>query len=219
MSLTADHRIRVSTRTHVETDEGKHEVTVVALSARSALIFCGRELGVAGGVIDLILPSLAGRELRVTAGIEKSERVKEGAAITVHFIVADQELRKALNELLALLLAGTGGGSRKHPRVIYDVRVRIEGGPAVAQLNDKARLEEISLSGGCVVTKLQLGASMPIVVHVPVLNGGSALRLAARVVEQKSDPDGGYRTGIAFDSLEGEARLALGRLLADLMCR
>ncbi len=215
MSLTADHRIRVSTRTHVQTDEGKHEVTVVALSARSALLFCGRELGVAGGVIDLILPSLAGRELRVTAGIEKSERIKEGAAVTVHFIVADQELRRALNELLALLLAGTGGGSRKHPRVIYDVRVRVDSDTA----SDRARLEEISLSGGCIVTKLQLGPRAPIVVHVPPLSGGSALRLSARVVEQKHEPDGGYRTGIAFDTLEGDARLALGRLLADLMCR
>ena len=215
MSASADHRIRVSTQTHVLSDEGKHDVTVVALSARSALIFAGRELGVPGGVIELILPSLAGRELRITAGIEKSERVKEGAAVTVHFIVADQELRRALNELLALLLAGTGGGSRKHPRVIYDVRVRVDGDTA----SDRARLEEISLSGGCIVTKLHLGPSAPLVVHVPLLNGGSALRLGARVVEQKAEPDGGYRTGIAFDTLEGDARLALGRLLADLMCR
>jgi PilZ domain len=219
VSLTADHRIRVSTKTHVQTDEGKHDVTVVALSARSALLFCGREIGVAGGVVDLILPSLAGRDLRVTAGIEKSERIKEGAAVTVHFIVADQELRKALNELLALLLAGTGGGSRKHPRVIYDVRVRVDGGTAEAPISDRARLEEISLSGGCIVTKALLGPSAPIVVHVPLLNGGSALRLGARVVEQKPEPDGGFRTGIAFDTLEGEPRLALGRLLADLMCR
>jgi PilZ domain len=215
VSAANDHRIRVSTKTYVQTDEGKYDVTVVALSARSALLFAGRELGVAGGVIDLILPSLAGRELRVTAGIEKSERIKEGAAVTVHFIVADQELRLGLNELLALLLAGTGGGSRKHPRVIYDVRVHIDSGA----LHDRARLEEISLSGGRIVTQLLLGPNAPLTVQVPLLNGGSSLRLGARVVAQKPDPDGGFRTGIAFDSLEGDRRLALGRLLADLMCR
>lgn len=215
MSAANDHRIRVSTKTYAETDEGKHDVTVVALSARSALLFAGRELGVAGGVIELILPSLAGRELRVTAGIEKSERIKEGAAVTVHFIVADQQLRLALNELLALLLAGTGGGSRKHPRVIYDVRIHIDSG----ELHDRARLEEISLSGGRIVTQLLLGPNAPLTVQVPLLNGGSSLRLSARVVEQKPDPDGGFRTGIAFDTLEGDRRMALGRLLADLMCR
>ena len=178
MSAANDHRIRVSTQTYVQTDEGKHDVTVVALSARSALLFAGREVGVPGRVIELILPSLAGRELRVTAGIEKSERIKEGAAVTVHFIVADQELRLALNELLALLLAGTGGGSRKHPRVIYDVRVRVDS----ASLHDRARLEEISLSGGCIVTQMMLGPNAPLTVHVPLLGGGPSLRLNARVV-------------------------------------
>ena len=216
MSSAADHRIRVSTQTHVLTDEGSLEVTVVALSARSALLFSKSELGAPGRVIELILPSLAGVNLHVTAGIEKSEKVKEGAAVTVHFIIAEQSLRVALNELLALLLAGTGGGTRKHPRVIYDVHVRLDGGGN----SDRGRLEEISLSGACVLTKLELPLNAPLLLHVPLLSGGSALRLVARAVDQKPDRHGGgLRTGMAFDALDGDTRLALGRLLADLMCR
>lgn len=214
MNTTDDHRVRVSTPTRVVTASGERAVTVLALSARSALILTPEPIGTIGRTIDLHLPALGGNELHVTAGIERVDRVREGEAVTVQFIVAEPSLRRALTDLLGLLLAGDGGGSRRHPRVIYDVRVRLGGeGDAVG------RLEELSLSGACVTVGNALAAGAPLVVHVPQLSGVSSLRLAGRVVEQRPARDGGFHTGVAFDALGDDARGALGRLLADLMCR
>ncbi|MCU1283114.1 MAG: hypothetical protein JWM53_6660, partial [bacterium] len=142
LNSAADHRIRVTTPTRVRTADGERAVTVVALSARSALMLANEPLGDIGRTIDLVLPGINGSELEITAGIERIERVREGEAVAVQFMIADPPLRRALTDLLALLLAGDGGGSRRLPRVIYDVRVRIG-----SEAEKLGRLEEISLSG------------------------------------------------------------------------
>lgn len=210
----AEHRIRVTTPTRVVVDGEERDVTVVALSARGALVHAPASIGAVGGVVDLKLPSLGGAELVLTAGIERVEAVKEGQAVTVQFMIAEPALRRALNELLALLLDGSGGGTRKHPRVIYDVRVRI--GSDAERLG---RLEEISLSGASVRLATRLGAGEPLILRVPLLRGAASLRLVGRVVDQRPALDGGLHTGVAFDELEPETRAALSQLLADLMCR
>lgn len=209
-----DHRIRVRTPTRVLTDAGARDVTVEALSARGALLFAPAPIGHVGRVVDLALPSLNGRELLITAGIERVDPVKGGEAVAVQFMIADVELRRGLNELLALLLDGTGGGTRRHPRVIYDVRVRL--GPDGERIG---RLEEISLSGASLRIGGQLPAGTPLVFRVPLVSGATWLKLVGRVVQQRLALDGGYHTGVAFDALDDATRVALSRLLADLMCR
>ena len=209
-----DHRIRVSTPTRVVTADGERAVTIVALSARTALLLAAEPLGAVGRVIDLVVPALGRSELVITAGIERVERVREGHAVTVHFIIAEQPLRRALNELLALLLDGAGGGSRRHARVLYDVRVRL-GDDA----DGRGRLEELSLAGASVRLGTVLAAGAPLVLHVPEIWGAASLRLVGRVVGQRPALDGGWHTGVAFDALDADTRAALSRLLADLMCR
>jgi len=54
---------------------------------------------------------------------------------------------------------------------------------------------------------------------VPLMRGGSSLRLVDRVVSQRPSSDGGHHTGVAFDDLDERTRHELGTLLADLMCR
>ena len=209
-----DHRIRVHTPTRVRTADGERPVTVVALSARSALLLADAPLGHPGRTLDLLLPGIGGGELEITAGIERIEHVKEGQAVAVQFMLAEPALRRALNELLAVLLAGDGGGSRRHPRVIYDVRVRI--GSDAEKLG---LLEEISLSGCSVRVGSRLERDEPIIMRVPVLSEGNGLRILGRVVAQRPAKDGGFHTGVAFDGLDERTRTGLGRLLADLMCR
>lgn len=209
-----DHRIRVTTPTRVRTADGERAVTVVALSARSALLLADAPLGDVGRTIDLLLPGVGGEELEITAGIERIEQVREGAAVAVQFMIADPPLRRALGDLLALLLAGDGGGTRRHPRVIYDVRVRV-GGDA----EKIGRLEEISLSGASVRVGARLQQDDPLILRVPLMRNGQSLRLLGRVVSQRPSLDGGYHTGLAFDELDERTRGELGMLLADLMSR
>ena len=211
---TQDHRIRVSTPTRVRTAEGERPVTVVALSARSALMLAEGPPGVVGRTIDLLLPGIGGGELEITAGIERIERVHEGCAVTVQFMIPEPALRRALGDLLALLLSGDGGGTRRHPRVIYDVRVRI--GSDAEQLG---RLEEISLSGAALRVGRRLAADDLLILRVPLMRSGATLRLIGRVVDQRPSADGGWHTGVAFDDLDERTRSELGTLLADLMCR
>ncbi len=198
----------------VRNADGEHAVEVVAMSARSALVLARARLGDVGRTIDLVVAGADGRELEITAGIERVERVREGEAVAVQFMVAEPPLRRALNELLALLLTGDGGGTRRHPRIIYDVRVRI--GSDAERLG---LLEEISLSGASVRVGTRLLPGEPLIMRVPLVTQGNGLRIIGRVVEQRPASDGGFHTGVAFDDLDERTRTALGRLLADLMCR
>jgi hypothetical protein len=209
-----DHRIRVTTPTRVRTSDGERPVTVVALSARSALMLSAAPLGEVGRTIDLLLPGIDGADLEITAGIERVDQVREGVAVAVQFMIADPTLRRALGDLLALLLAGDGGGSRRHPRIFYDVRVRI--GSDAEKLG---HLEEISLSGASIRVGARLETDDPLILRVPSLRDGASVRLVGRVVAQRPSLDGGYHTGVAFDGLDERTRGALSTLLADLMSR
>jgi hypothetical protein len=209
-----DHRIRVTTPTRVRTADGERPVTVVALSARSALMVAAEPLGEVGRTVDLLLPGMDGSELEITAGIARVDRVKEGAAIVVQFMIAEPSLRHALTELLALLLAGDGGGTRRHPRIIYDVRVRL--GSDAEQVG---RLEELSLSGASIRVGMTLAVGDPVIVRVPLMRSGTSLCIVGHVVAQRPALDGGLHTGVSFDALDERTRTDLSRLLADLMCR
>ena len=209
-----DHRIRVHTATRVRTANGERPVTVVALSARSALMLADAPPGAVGRTLELLLPGVGDQELEITAGIERIDHVREGAAVAVQFMITEPALRRALGDLLALLLAGDGGGERRHARVFYDVRVRVG-----SDAEKIGRLEEISLAGAAVRVGSRLEKDDPLILRVPLIRGGDSLRLIGRVVEQRRSPDGGYHTGVAFDALDVETRAALSRLLADLMCR
>jgi hypothetical protein len=214
LSRSADHKIRVTTPTRVRTADGELPVTDVALSARSALMLSDKPLGDVGRTIDLVLPGIDGAELEITAGIEKVDRVREGAAVAVQFMIADPPLRRAITDLLALLLAGDGGGTRRHPRVIYDVKVRVG-----SEAERIGRLEEISLSGASVRVGTRLAKDDILILRVPMIRSGATIRLLGRVIDQRPASDGGYHTGVAFDDLDERTRGELGTLLADIMCR
>lgn len=209
-----DHRIRVTTPTRVRTADGERPVTVVALSARSALVVAPEPIGEIGRTIDLVLPGIGGEELAITAGIARIDRVREGAAVAVQFMIAEPSLRRAISDLLALLLAGDGGGTRRHPRVIYDVRVRLG-----SESEQVGRLEELSLSGASIRVPMKLAADDPVILRVPLMRSGSFMRIIGRVVSQRPALDGGLRTGVSFDALDERTRTELSTLLADIMSR
>jgi hypothetical protein len=207
-------RIKVSTDTIVRLNGTEVPVTVVGLSARDALILCQQSLGTSGGTLDLVLPTVGKRAIEVMVGIGRADRIEQGYAIIVEFMIVEQKLRSALNDLLRLLLAGDGGGARRHPRIIYDVPVRH--GPLGSM---QARLEEISLSGLSLCTPDRMLPGTEITIVVPDYASDSNLTLSGQVVQQRMAKEGGYHTGIALTEITNEARGQLARLLADLLCR
>jgi hypothetical protein len=195
----------------VRTETGERAVRVVALSAKTALLYSPDSIGAAGHCVDLLLPSVA-REIEVLVGIERVENVFEGYATTVRFIVADGELRRSLNELLTLLLAGSGGGARKHPRILYEATL------AVGQYGH-GMLEELSLNGLSMRIARQLAEDVELTIAIPHILHRPPVVLLGRVTNQRPSPEQGYHTGVAFHPLSAEQRMALSALLADLMSR
>lgn len=195
-------------------DDQPCDVTVVGLSARTALLLSPTELAPVGKTIGLFLPTVKGAEIELLCGVDGTDQLAEGWVVAVTFIVIEQAVRNALNDLMALLLAGSGGGQRKHPRIIYDVTVKH--GPA---LTLAGKLEEISLGGVSMRVLERMPPGAPARVSVPDYSSQVPLVFEGTVVQQRLSKEGGYHTGVAFGDVDPELRSRLARLLADLLCR
>jgi hypothetical protein len=209
-----DRRIEVSAITRARTPDGERAVRIVGLSARTALLVAAEPLGWAGQCVELDVPTVGGRDLSVMAGIARSERCRDGHAVTVELVVADSVVRRQLNELLALLLAGEPDSDARQPRVVYDVVVAY--GPTGAR---QAHLQEISLAGLSMRVAERIAHDVPLEVIIPTLRGGAPVPLRGRVTGQRLSAEGGYITALDLEPLDGTRRHALGALVADLMCR
>lgn len=208
-----DRRIRVSTTARATIRDEPRDVLVVGISARNALFVTDREAGLTGSTLTLALPMVTG-DIEVLAGIERIDRVPKGFAVSVAFIVTEHSTRQALNELMALLLGGDGGGARVHPRVIYDVAVKH--GPT---LSLPGRLEELSLRGASVRIGQRLSPGTTFRMAVPDFGTEPPLVLDANVVNQRVSKEGGFHTGVEFVGVTSSMSTRLARLLADLLCR
>lgn len=209
-----DRRIAVSAITSAHTADGERTVRIVGLSAKTALLLSPEPLGAAGQTIDLDVPIVGGRDLVVMAGIAGGERTREGCVTHVEFVVVDAEVRRLLNDLLALLLAGERGEDARCPRVVYDTLVSY--GPLGAR---RAHLQEVSLTGLQMRVGERMAHDAVVDVTLPPLRAGDAIELRGRVTGQRLSAEGGYITTIDFEPLDGARRRAVGELLADLMCR
>ena len=208
-----DRRIGVSAITRARTADGERTVRIVGLSARTALLIAAESLGFTGQCLDLDVPVVGGRDLSVMGGIARAERCKDGWAVTVEFVVVEGDVRRQLNELLALLLAGDLDDAAQKERVVYDAPVAY--GPTATQ---RAHLQEISLSGLSMRVHERMPHELVVDVTVPTLRGES-MALRGRVTGQRLSAEGGYITAVDFEPLDGTRRHALGTLVADLMCR
>jgi hypothetical protein len=209
-----DRRIAVSAITRARAPEGERTVRIVGLSARTALLVSAEPLGWIGQCVDVDVPALGGRCVTVMGGIVRAERCREGHAVTIEFLVVEGEVRRQLNELLALLLEGESGAGKRRPRVVYDVAVAY--GPTGAS---RAHLQEISLEGLAMRTAERIAHDVILDVAVPTLRSGAAVALRGQVTGQGLSAEGGYLTALDFEPLDGTQRRELGVLVADLMCR
>lgn len=209
-----DRRVEVSAITRARTAEGERTVRIVGLSSRSALLVSAEALGWPGQCIDVDVPMVGGRDLTVMAGIASSEPGRDGHVTSVELVVVDGDVRRQLNELLALLLAGEPDSDTRQPRVVYDVVVAY--GPAGAR---RGHLQEISLAGLSMRVGERIAHDVVVDVAVPTLRGGASLVLRGRVGGQRLSAEGGYITAVDFEPLDRARRHELGALVADLMCR
>lgn len=209
-----DPRLGIAALSRVVGCDGEQLVRLVGLSAKTVQLITPRTLGYAGQCVDLFLPVVGGRELLVSAGIAAVDRHGDDERVTLELIIADSTVRRELNELLALLLAGDRDQARLQPRVVYDVAVEVR-----TPLPGRAHLEEITLSGLSMRSAERLAYGAAVSVTVPSFRSGPDLRLSGRVDGQQLSPESGYRTAVSFDPLDRERWKALGALIADLMCR
>lgn len=207
-------RIKVSTETVARLQSAEVPVTVVGLSSRDALVLSQEPLAGEGEVLDLLLPTVGGRQLAITSGIGRSQRVETGCATVLDFIVVEQETRSALNDLLRLLLARDGGGERRHPRVVYDVPCRYGQSGQLA-----ARLEDISINGLSLHLPERMAPGTEIKIVIPAYGSDENLTVRGSVIQQRMTKEGGYSTGVNIGPLDFNERAQLARLLADLLCR
>lgn len=187
-------------------------MTIVALSARAALLHCAAELPARGSCIELYLPSLGGSEIEVLAGIDQIEPVREGVAVLVEFIVVEERVRRALNDLMSLLLAGDGGGRRAHPRVIYDVMVRY------GDQHRIARLEELSMGGALMRTYEALEVNAPVSLSIPHPTTRISIAVSGRVANIRRYDSRSFSVGVAFE-IDATTRASVAAMLAELMAR
>jgi hypothetical protein len=211
-SSVLKRRIRVQTQTKVVTARSDHPVLMVAIGAQSALLLAGGPLARRGETVDLHLPGLSG-DVIVTAGVERLDPVHEGTVITVNFIVVDQQMRKQLKELLSLLLAGDGGGDRRHPRIKHDLPLAYG-----EKAQHPAQLEEISLAGIGMRTRERLKVGSQVKVTFPDDRNGARIVMLGQVVNERFIEDKNeYAVGVAFVKVDTKTRAALEELLAGLV--
>jgi hypothetical protein len=209
-----DVRIAVSAITNARTLDGDCTVRIVGLSAKTALLLSPAPLGIAGQTIDLWVPVVGGHDLEVMAGIAHDERTRDGVVTQIEFIVVEPDVRRQLNELLALLLAGDPDEDAARPRVVYDTLVTY--GPTRTQ---RAFLQEISLTGLTMRVGERIRHDTVVDVTLPPFRMGEPIELRGRVTGQRLSAEGGYITTLDFEPLAPLQRWSLGTLIADLMCR
>ena len=208
-----DRRVQVAAVSRVRTPHGERAVRIVGLSARTALVASSEPLGWPGQCLELDVPIVGGRDLAVLAGVVRAERVRDGHVTTIELVVIDGEVRRLLNELLALLLAHEPASDARQPCVVYDVAVAY--GPTG---QGRAHLQEVSLMGLSMRVYERMAHELVVDVVLPSLRG-EPIALRGRVVGQRLSAEGGYVTALDFEPLDRTRRSALGVLLADLMCR
>jgi hypothetical protein len=161
-----------------------------------------------GERVQLHLPGPGGA-IEVPSEVERVAGAAPAFEMVVTFALVEPTRRKELDQLLRLLLAGSGGGARKSPRVARRLEVRL-----VSRGEQAALLTDLSRGG------LGLVSADPLVVGEEVHVRVGDLVLRGRVVNQRPVTAGGLlatQAGIAFLPLDAATTAALDRLLIQLL--
>jgi hypothetical protein len=202
LTASAGPRIVVSTPVRLIGRE-ERSVLLREVSRRTARLFSDAPLGDPGAVVQLVLPSING-DLTVKAQVLSARACAADHDVTVLFVTDDDSA--GLEALLDLLLAGRGGGDRRHPRVIHRLAARLLDHPQV-----EAHIEDVS-KGGCGLLLAAREFELGELIHLAV---GDLTLPPARVMNQR--PDGElFRIGAQFEFRDEAERAAVEALVRAL---
>lgn len=187
------------------------------LSWGGAEFRCDEAPGAAGATLQLELPYHAepihiGSEiLRLSTGDDG------GCTVAVRFSSLSPAAEEHLEKVLEMLLTGSGGGRREHPRLAQRLEVYFDD-PA----DIRATLEDISQGGLAVTVPYSFSPDQS--VQLTVFGGPRVgeLRLRARVVRQTEVADGKlrlYNVGLKFEHPTGDLQDLVAGLLKKLTSR
>src|SRR5262245_49776991 len=135
--MSEEAYIQLSTSINVVGPKGSAPATLVELSRAGARLVSRLQLGDAGAtlVLDLGDTKVRARVVRSTAGAREH-------STSVLFLASEAAEQQGLQQMIAKLMAGDGGGKRKHPRVARRVDMRY------GNLHElQAQLQDISRGG------------------------------------------------------------------------
>jgi hypothetical protein len=205
---------RVHVQADVEVGGTRRRVHAVLreIGRASARVIVAELPGQPGELVQLLLPGPTG-VIEVLSEVERMGGAAPALELILTFAMVEPGQRKALDQLLELLLAGTGGGARQAPRVARRLEVRLasHGGRA-------AMLVDLSRGGLGIVVVDSMALGETVRVRLPTSDG--ELVIAGKVVNQRPVNVGGldtYQTGVAFHPLDAATAAALERFIADLL--
>lgn len=209
---------QVPIRVAVPGTDGTQRALLMNLSWGGAEFHCDQAPGAAGDTIELELPYHTHDPIRIGSEILRVTTRDDGrCAIAVRFASMSPKAEDHLEKVLEMLLSGTGGGRREHPRLAQRLEIYFDD-PA----DIRATLEDIS-KGGLAVTvpySFSPGQSVQLTVFGGLRVG--ELRLRARVVHQTPVADGKlrlYHVGLKFEHPTGDLQDLVARLLQKLTSR
>lgn len=191
---------------------------LVNLSWGGALFHCDEIPGNAGDVIEVELPYHLKESIRIESEILRVSAEKDGRhTVAVRFSSISPDAEYHLEKVLEMLLTGTGGGRREHPRLTQRLEIYFDD-PA----DIRATLEDISRGGLAVTVPYSFSLNQSVQLTVFGDAGFGELRLRARVVNQTAIDEGKlelFRIGLKFEHPTAALQELVSRLLRKLASR
>jgi len=188
------------------------------LSWGGAQFHCHEEPGQAGETLEVELPYHLHEPIRIESEILRVEAAGEGRyMVAVRFSSISPAEESHLEHVLEMLLSGSGGGRRVHPRLVQRLEIYFDDPSDV-----RATLEDISHGGLSVTVPYAFALNQSVELTVYARRWIGELRLRARVVHQETSEGERpqlYRIGLRFEHPTPDLRELVGRLLKRLISR
>lgn len=209
---------RIQARTTVEVRHGGGALAAELrdLSQGGASLFVAPGIEVTG-TIALCIPGPDGDPVAVDVEIVRSTKLESGQQLGVRFVDTSAAELAAVDYFLGVLLSGSGGGQRAHPRIARRLNISYGSPPEFL-----AMVENISLGGLAMLVHEEVAVGDPLLVVLPAEDGEDLLTLPSEVVNCRpveGSAPAEYLIGLSFQDLSTQRRALLDALLLDLVER